>query len=284
MFEPLITAQEILDTPYPEMQFLLGPNLLPKSGRMLLTAENGTGKSAIGLYTAVCTILGLPWFGFTNTHKGEDYGKSTFPVAGGNKVLYIDYEVPHAIRKTLRLKPLVQQFGSSFLPNLSFARMPTHFRLDAGPAFDQLMKLIETFKPDFLIVDPLSSSHSEEENSSRMRVPLNHVDRLIDASGAASMVIHHASTKKSRDHQGAVIQKGAKEQSRGHSSITDWADFNLLLIDKTHGNGRVKTLELNFAKTRYSHQRQKKYISADIANMIFTPTKLDPASKVIADL
>jgi AAA domain len=284
LFDPLITAQEILDTPYPEMQFIIGPNLLPKSGRMLLTAENGTGKSAIGLYTSVCTILGLPWFGFINSHKDENLGKPTFPVAKGNKVLYIDYEVPHAIRKTLRLQPLVQQYGNAFLPNLAFARMPTHFRLDAGPAFDQLMETIGTFKPDLLIVDPLSSSHSEEENSSRMRVPLNHVDRLIDVSGAAAIVIHHASTKKSRDHQGQVIQKGAKEQSRGHSSITDWADFNLLVIDKTHGNGHVKTLELNFAKTRYSHQRQKKYITADIANMIFAPAKLNSNEKILTDL
>jgi RecA-family ATPase len=179
---------------------------------------------------------------------------------------------------------MVNKFGTSFLQNLSFARMPTHFRLEAGPAFDRLLKIVEEFKPDVIVIDPLSSSHSEEENSSRMRVPLNHIDRLIDASGAAAIVIHHATTKKSRNQSGEVITRGAKEQSRGHSSITDWADFNMLVTDKTAGQNRVKTLELTFAKTRYSHKRQKRYILADIGGMTFEPAPVSPTSKLLNEL
>jgi RecA-family ATPase len=266
----ILSAEEILATDYPYKEFLIGPNLWPRGGKMLLTAENGTGKSAVALYIAACLASGRPLFGFVNKHKGNSsFGQPTFPVTGRNRVLYVDCEIPHRIRKTLRLEPLVNSFGAEFAKLLNFVKFPSIYKLE-HEGLTRLLEVVKRHKPDAVIFDPFSSLHTQDENSSKVRTPLSNADRIIDETGAAVMIVHHTSAKKSRNANGDVIEKTGKEQSRGHTAITDWCDLNLLLTDRTPKH-RSKVLELSFAKTRYNKAPSKRLIVADIGKMIFRP-------------
>jgi hypothetical protein len=174
-----------------------------------------------------------------------------------------------------RIKPLVDQFGREFAKSLIFPKKPTDYKL-GDKAFDNLKRLIDAETPDALVIDPLSSAHNEDENTSKMKSPLNLIDYLMDRNpGMTSIVLHHVSTKVARDRQGGEITRGAKESARGHSSITDWADFNLRLSDVTPGKSTIKKLALDFAKTRHCGRIQRRFITADIANMVFQPFDKD---------
>jgi hypothetical protein len=227
----------MLNTAYPTQRYLIGPKLLPKGGRMLLTAENGTGKSALALNIVASIITGKGLFGFTHTHKDKDYGKDLFPTAAHQTCLYIDYEIPAANRKEERLLPLTKVFGTKFADSVFFPKRPSDYRLENGRneghagSFDRFYSLVSRTKPSVIVIDPFSSTHSVDENSNAVKQPLNAIDRLIDASGATVILVHHESTKELRDNRGNVIEKNTKEKARGHSALTDWADLHLSLTE-----------------------------------------------------
>lgn len=277
----LISADMMMKKPYPAQRYLIGPKLLPKGGRMLLTAQNGTGKSALSLYMAACMITGTPLFGFTETSKGkETYGQPLFPTIKGQSCLYIDYEIPEANRKEERIKPLTKIFGDDFVKNLHFPRHPSDYRLENGNregiigSYDRLYNLVKDTKPNVLVIDPFSSTHSVDENSSAVKQPLNAIDRLIDIAGCAVILVHHESTKELRDYKGQTVEKGTKEKARGHSALTDWADLHLSLTGiKGWGNSadNTKTIQLEWGKTRYCKTPTSRRIEFDFETMAVKP-------------
>lgn len=277
----LISGAVMMSKPYPAQRYLIGPKLLPKGGRMLLTAQNGTGKSALALYMAACMITGKPLFGFTERSKGRaTYGEPVFPTLKGQSCIYIDYEIPEANRKEERLKPLTKIFGTDFVKSLHFPRHPSDYRLENGHregvigSYDRFYNLVKETKPSVLVIDPFSSTHSVDENSSAVKQPLNAIDRLIDAAGCAVILVHHESTKELRDFRGNAVEKGTKEKARGHSALTDWADLHLSLTG-LNGFGRsadsTKTIRLEWGKTRYSKTPMARNIEFDFETMAVTP-------------
>lgn len=276
----LIRGGDLLVKRYLRQQFLIGPALLPRGGRMLLTAENGTGKSVIALYMAACILLGKPLFGFTQTKKEKDFGKAIFPTVRIATTLYLDYETPEAIRAETRLKPLAKALDESFKGGIFFPKRPSDFRLENGRAdgeegaFNRLLKLVSDGKPQLLIIDPLSSTHSLDENSNQIKQALNNIDRLIDHSGTTVILVHHESTKKARNAQGQEVEKGTKEKARGHSCLTDWADVHLSIEEvkeKGHHEAKTKTLNLSWGKTRYCKKPYDREIAVNFETMEITP-------------
>jgi RecA-family ATPase len=263
---------------YPKQKCLIGPALLPKAGKMLLTAENGTGKSVLAMHIAACLTTGTPLFGFKHTHKGKDYNKPVFPVYEHSTVVYLDYEIPEAMRWDERMKPLVETFGEAFIENILFPRRPSDYRLENGRyeregAFDKLLIKMVALKPNVLIIDPFSSTHSLDENSNEIKQALNNIDKIIDNSGTAVILVHHASTKVLRDHRGNIIEKAAKEKARGWSGITDWADLVVHVEEvKEKGNPKeTKVLSLDFAKTRFCRAPNSRAIRVNFETMVIEP-------------
>jgi RecA-family ATPase len=278
----LLYSSTMREKKYTDQAFLIGPDLLPKGGRMLLTAENGTGKSAVALYIAACLANEQPLFGLLRKKKDRDFNKPVFPTHGKSFVVYVDYEIPESIRELKRLGPLRKSFERSFDGHIAFVRQPSNYRLEnlqgekyGHGSFDRFLQLAIDTLPDVLIIDPFSSTHSLDENSNQIKQALNSIDRIIDAVGCAVILIHHSS-KPQRDHQGNVIEKSAKEKARGHSAIMDWPDVQLQLNDKPRkGDPHVKDLQLEFGKARYASKPHPRRILADIENMTFVESDND---------
>jgi hypothetical protein len=163
----IITSEQMSVRNYPTQSFLIGPNILPKNGRMLLTAENGTGKSAIVLHIAACLATEQPLFGLVSNKHDATFGRPVFPTFGKSSVLYVDYEIPEHIRESKRLQPLRKTFKENFGPNIAFVKKPSDYRLEnmrgeanGNGSFDRLLTLVMKVKPNVLILDPFSSTHS----------------------------------------------------------------------------------------------------------------------------
>ena len=274
----LVSAATMAKKLYPKQSFLIGPKLFPKGGKMLITAENGTGKSALVTYIAACLATGKPMFDMYYKLKGSaNYGEPIFPVHGNSYVMVVDYEIPEHIRQGLRLAPLRENFEGDFLGNLAYAKHPSNYRLEnernSQPnlgSFDKFLQLVAETKPDVLIIDPFSSTHSLDENSNMIKQALNNIDKMVDYTGTSVILVHHASTKLLRDNKGMEIEKNAKEKARGHSAITDWPDVHLQINALKSSQIAVKHLEIDFGKTRYCEKPNPIVITADIQNMSFT--------------
>lgn len=285
----LITGAQMANKSYKREHFLIGPKLLPVSGRMLITAETGTGKSALALHIAACIITGKPLFGLLRAKKDADHGKPYFPVLNPSDVLYLDFELPEHIRWEERLSPLTKEFGVDFLKNIYFPKKPSELRLDAGDGFENLRRLNRALRPGVTIIDPLSSTHSVDENTNSLKQPLNRIDQLIEESGTTVILIHHSSPKKARTMYGGVVEKGAKERPRGHSSLVDWADVQLQLetlnardrerYEDEDGPEITRLLGLDFGKTRYCATPHRRSIEADIGEMYFGRPRSPSPSK-----
>ena len=274
----LITAEEMSKKWYSKQSFLIGPNLLPKAGKLLITAATGTGKSSISLYISACLATGTPLFDLRHKSKKDDrYGKPFFEVPEKSFVCYLDYEIPEALRQKLRLEPLANSFkDKNFRRNIAFPIHPSNYRLEnqrgeANPgSFDRLLGLVEDTKPDVLVIDPFSSTHSLDENSAQIKQALNNIDRIIDATGTAVILIHHATSKVPRDNKGHEIDKSAIEKPRGHSVIVDWPDAHVHFEEvKQQGQPKNKVLSMEFSKVRHGTKLKSKEIAADFTNMTF---------------
>lgn len=266
----IVSAEELMERPHMEQSFLIGPNLLPQPGRLLITGQTGTGKSILTLTIASQLASGLPIFGITNTHKDANFGEPRFPVARPYRVLYLDYEIPEAIRGEFRLKPMAARFP---LPqNLTFAKHPTLYRLhtqtedESTGSFRALKILVDRVRPDVLIMDPLSSTHSLDENSIDMKRGLNNADQLIDLFGCTVILVHHASSKALRNASGEKITKAAIEAPRGHSSLVDWPDVHIHFEA-----AEDSVIAMTFGKTRYSRRPEKRLLAVDFASMEVRP-------------
>jgi len=288
--EELITGAQMANKSYRREHFLIGPKLLPVGGRMLITAEAGTGKSALALHIAACIITGKPLFGLLRAKKDVDHGKPYFPVVKPCDVFYLDFELPEHIRWKERLYPLTSEFGVDFLKDIYFPKKPNELRLDPGEGFNKLRKFVRAMKPGVTIIDPLSSTHSADENTNSLKQPLNRIDQLIEDSGTTVILIHHSSSKKARNAFGDVVEKTAKERPRGHTCLVDWADVQLHLEalnakdrrryeddDEEIEPGRL--LGLEFGKTRYCQTPRGRKIEADIEEMYFGRPRTPSPSK-----
>jgi RecA-family ATPase len=284
------SVAHLMKKPVVERRFLIGPDLLPKQGRMLITGKSGTGKSTLTLIIAASLASKTALFGIFNRHKDEDFGKPIFPIADASSVLYVDYELPEDIRTEERLRPLLGQFPEEFQRNLFFPSHASLYRLhnQAGEApdrgsYDALSNLLKSVRPDVIIIDPLSSTHSLDENSIAIKQALNNVDRLIDLYGCAAIVVHHSSTKAPIGRDGKQVKKDTIAEPRGHSSLVDWCDVHMHFEaeeadpdddeDESEEPNQAKTITMIFGKARYCRKPDKRRLLVDFDAMRVSPVR-----------
>src|SRR5215467_15049492 len=69
----VVSATEMATRDYPDQSFLIGPALLPRGGRLLLTGTTGLGKSAFTMHICSCLTTGRPLFDLKHKRHDENH-------------------------------------------------------------------------------------------------------------------------------------------------------------------------------------------------------------------
>lgn len=91
----------------------------------------------------------------------------------------------------------------------------------------RLLATVGEFHPEVLVIDPLYRFHTADENSAtEMRHVLDSLDRLTDAYGVATIVLHH--TNKNGEDTASL--SGSADRLRGSTAIPGWATSILMMM------------------------------------------------------
>jgi archaellum biogenesis ATPase FlaH len=212
-------------------EFLI-ENFWPKGEPLLITGHGGAGKSILTLQIAMDLILPPP-AGFLNVFKVNQ---------GEHRVLFVQSENSLiGMKKRIDFVRNAYQFPDAFLQNRMFFLGVNNDVRTSGdikdPLFQDAIKdSVDTNKINILVIDPLISFHSEDENSNdQMRRLLDKVSLLTEEIGVTPLLIHH---------HGKFSTDSGAGGGRGASAIGDWSP---------------NTWELSFQKKdkQYSLQHNK---------------------------
>ncbi|BAH74511.1 AAA family ATPase [Solidesulfovibrio magneticus] len=212
-------------------EFLI-ENFWPKGEPLLITGHGGAGKSILTLQIAMDLILPPP-AGFLNVFKVNQ---------GEHRVLFVQSENSLiGMKKRIDFVRNAYQFPDAFLQNRMFFLGVNNDVRTSGDIKDHhfqdaIKDSVDSNKIDILVIDPLISFHSEDENSNdQMRRLLDKVSLLTEEIGVTPLLIHH---------HGKFSTDSGAGGGRGASAIGDWSP---------------NTWELSFQKKdkQYSLQHNK---------------------------
>jgi len=213
--------------------------LLSERESLILTGPSGVGKSLFMNHIAL--TLGNP------PEKGL-WG--LFPIPRGIKTLMIQSENSLAafnkrLKKLFAAHPELKQGAE----NVFTIKVGDDCRV-AGSLTDEgfqrlLADSLASVGAGLLILDPLISYHSEDENdNAAMRRSLDCLTIICDQANVAVMLCHHYNRQN---------------LTRGAASIRDWA-ANMLLMDFEDQTGGTTVLKITHDKARNYEQQSDFYL------------------------
>jgi hypothetical protein len=224
---------------------LIEPGLLPPSGILFLGGEPKSGKSLLVANLALALAVGGDHAGFT--------------VPTPKRVLICQFELPTS-QFALRLTPMRKPIGKAADSNLFIDTAASGHLLSAPRGWDHFLRAIETAKADVVVLDPLYSTHDQDENDTRAMAALcQTLLRLRDASGAALIVVHHSRKVVGRHEIGSAF--------RGSSALHAVGDSYLLLV---RSSPQTSTVELRF-QFRYAPATPPRTLALNAETLWFEP-------------
>jgi len=224
-------TEETILTPYGEILHIpidfqppIIDGLLEDRDSLLLTGDSGLGKSLCVMTMALHVAAGAKLF--------EQFG-----VPDPRNVLLIQSENSLKATKN-RLQAMMKIYDREVFHDALYRIITPMRGQDCRMSGDllktsfqnKLTEMIEATSARLLILDPLVSYHTQDENSNvGMRSVLDALTEVASAAGAATIVVHHHGKS---EHVGA-------NQARGASAIKDWARGCLTLNKQKH---ETKTL------------------------------------------
>lgn len=240
---------EYSPTPSPA---LIEPGLLPSSGILFVGGEPKVGKSILVANLALALASGR--------------SRAGFEVPTAKRVLICQFELPVS-QFAARLAPMRKPVGEAADSNLLIDTAATGHLLSASRGVEHFLRAAGTAKADVIVLDPLYSTHDQDENDTRAMAALcQTLLRLRDASGAALIVVHHIKKSAGRHEIGSAF--------RGSSALHAVGDSYLLLVRPSL---QVPTVELRF-QFRYAPAPSPRLLALDAGTLWFEPCTSTPAS------
>jgi hypothetical protein len=245
----LSLAQLLQHNPKPTPA-LIEPGLLPASGILFIGGEPKVGKSLLVANLALALASGS--------------SRAGFHVPEARRVLICQFELPTS-QFAARLSPMRKPIGSAADSNLLIDTEAAGHLLSAPRGLDHFLAAIRSAKADVVVLDPLYSTHDQDENDTRAMAALcQTLLRLRDASHAALIVIHHVRKSVGRYEIGSAF--------RGSSALHAVGDSYLLLV---RPSPQVPTVELRF-QFRYAPAQQPRLLTLDADTLWFEPSNSQP--------
>jgi hypothetical protein len=165
-----------------------------------------------------------------------------------------------------RLAPMRKPIGSAADGNLLIDTQATGHLLSAPRGLDHFLGAIRAAQADVVVLDPLYSTHDQDENDTRAMAALcQTLLRLRDASHAALIVVHHVRKTVGRYEIGSAF--------RGSSALHAVGDSYLLLV---RPSPQIPTVELRF-QFRYAPAVQPRLLTLDADSLWFEVSTSFPA-------
>jgi hypothetical protein len=230
---------------------LIDPGLLPSSGILFVGGEPKVGKSLLVANLALALASGSSRAGFQIPHA--------------RRVLICQFELPTS-QFAARLAPMRKPIGEAADSNLLIDTDAAGHLLSAPRGLDHFLRAIRNAKAEVVVLDPLYSTHDQDENDTRAMAALcQTLLRLRDASGAALIVVHHVRKSVGRHEIGSAF--------RGSSALHAVGDSYLLLV---RPSPQVPTIELRF-QFRYASPQEPRTLRLDADTLWFEPSTSKPA-------
>lgn len=210
-----MTLDEIQATTV-QFEFLI-KDLWPKGESFLLSGEGGCGKSLFALNLALDLVA-----------EGNTKFLEIFDVIGDNRVLFLQSENSKAMTKA-RIDIITKKYPvyCNYFNKIRFLGINGDIRISGDIVKDKMLKelvysQITAHEANVLIIDPLISFHSADENSNdKMRKVMDSITEVTDKHKISIVVIHH----ETKD-----FIKAKKAGGRGASAIGDWAAYSFNLM------------------------------------------------------
>lgn len=168
-------------------------DFIPEGGEACIYGPPGGGKSFASLDLALCVARGLPWHG-----KKVQQGSVIYVAAEGGS------------GQSLRLEAYEKQHGIK-LDDVPFYLVNESINLVEADDVQAVIDLAQSIVPVLVIVDTLARSMggAEENSATDMTVVMNGVKRIIEASGACVLLIHHTGKAPGKGARGSNALLGA---------------------------------------------------------------------------
>jgi hypothetical protein len=229
--ESAITVEELACLAIPEIDWLV-KLMIERYGFCLIGAQKGVGKSLFVTQLGLHVASGSPSFLV-----------DSIEIPKPMKVLLIQQEVSQAGMKDRLTK---MQAEKLFKLEGRFRQKTTTGRaldLSRQDDHEKLIRLVERYEPDILILDPLYTFWPRELNTSREIGPLMKIlSDLKSNYNLGLIVVHHFSNKASADDVQAMNAVG---RFMGHSMIANSAD-NTVALDFLDPRHKKKALPLPY--------------------------------------
>ncbi len=191
-----------------------------------------------------------------------------FPISKACRVLVCHFELPIP-QFVSRLATMRRAMGNAADQNLFVDTRTTGNLLSAPQGLQHFLAAARTAAAEIIILDPLYSTHDQDENDTRAMAALcQSLLRLREASRAALIVVHHVRKSIGRYEIGSAF--------RGSSALHAVGDSYLLL---TRPSPQFNTVELRF-QFRYAAPPPR-LLQLDSAALWFSASG-EPSKPVVA--
>ena len=211
----LVSYGELAEMEFDDTPLIDG--LLDRKETLIVSGPSGIGKSAFANFLTLAAA---------SPPRDGLWGKFQIPNPITTLVVQSENSMKAQSRRIQKLFRDVPEFraGSCRVITTKVGNDCRLFGDLVDPDFKaKLVDMLAETQADILLLDPLISYHTADENDNvGMRRALDHLTSICDIANTASIIFHHF------NRQG---------QTRGASSIRDWA-ANLLLMEYATENNR----------------------------------------------
>jgi hypothetical protein len=240
----LSLAQLLEQQPASAPPCLVEPGLLPPQGILFVGGEPKVGKSLLVANLALSLAAGS--------------GRAGFSIPAPRRVLICQFELP-VPQFVGRLAVMRRSMGTAADLNLLVDTRATGHLLSAPQGMNHFLAAAKTSAAEVIILDPLYSTHDQDENDTRSMAALcQSLLRLRDAAKAALIVVHHVRKSITRFEIGSAF--------RGSSALHAVGDSYMLL---TRPSPQLPTVELRF-QFRYAAAQPPRLLELDPQTLWFS--------------
>jgi hypothetical protein len=202
------TLGEVLEEPDDEPDWLI-PGVLERRDRLILTGEEGLGKSHLLRQFGICAAAGLdPW--------ELDHRAGFSPV----KVMIFDFEnTENQVRRAVRgLVGYATHYGDAGVTSRVMLRCAPRIDVTVDKELARLHQELDAQQPDLVIVGPLYRLTPKAVQTDDEAAPLLAALDTIRDRGAALLI---------EAHSGHTVGKGGVRdmRPRGSSALLGWPEF-----------------------------------------------------------